>query len=135
MFRVERLDHGGNRYKVSVNAEENRLSGVVVECDAFAVVVVEGVRKAVRRYHKLMTRRIDWSLAEPLRGGGGEQGDGEGEGDEAKPNKCTLVWQGAARRPPPRCRAVGPRPPCSFPPCSSPTRPPTTNHPPPPTRC
>lgn len=31
---------------MSINAEENRLSGVCIICDAFAVVVIEGVKKA-----------------------------------------------------------------------------------------
>ena len=42
----ETLTRSGVR-KVNLNAEENRLTGVAVECDNYAVVVVEGVRKVL----------------------------------------------------------------------------------------
>ena len=68
---------------------------VVIE-DGFCVVVVEGVSKAIRRYEKLMTRRIDWSST-------GAEEDDVGDGDEkidvGKRNACVCVWSGTTASP------------------------------------
>lgn len=63
---------------------------------AFSLVLVEGVPKALRRYHKLMLRRIDWNDAPPppaadADAAAAEPGS-EGEGD-TPPNSCHLVWE------------------------------------------
>ncbi len=69
---------------------------VVIE-DGFCVVVVEGVAKAIRRYEKLMTRRIDWSST------GGEDDDvGDEQNDDGscgKRNACVCVWSGTTASP------------------------------------
>lgn len=70
--------------------------GVMLVCPSpFSLVVVEGCPKSMKRYHKLMLRRIDWN-AKPL----DAEGDGlEDEGDEDNEqqsktiNTCHLVWQ------------------------------------------
>ncbi|KAI5321540.1 PREDICTED: U4/U6 small nuclear [Prunus dulcis] len=58
------------------------------------VVVVEGGSKSIKRYAKVMLRRINW--AEAVK-------DDEEEDDDVnndKPaNKCVLVWQGSVARP------------------------------------
>jgi hypothetical protein len=67
---------------------------------AFSLVLVEGCPKALKRYHKLMLRRIDWA-APPLpaegdgdEGGGGMDDDDEAAaGSDAPPNSCHLVWE------------------------------------------
>jgi U4/U6 small nuclear ribonucleoprotein PRP3 len=68
---------------------------------AFSLVVVEGVPKALKRYHKLMLRRINWTEAPTAPGGEGEEEQAEEEegGPPAdKPaNSCHLVWE--VRRP------------------------------------
>lgn len=73
-----------NQYKVDINAQENRLSGVclLMEEEAFSMVIVEGMSKALKRYMKLMLRRIDWN-----------EGKDDDEEDAGEPNKCVLVWQ------------------------------------------
>jgi hypothetical protein len=53
--------------------------------DSFVIVVVEGVSKAIRRYEKLVTKRVDWTA--------GADDDDDGDAD----NKCTCVWVRAAR--------------------------------------
>ena len=75
---------------------------VVIE-DGFCVVVVEGVAKAIRRYEKLMTRRIYWSST------GGEDYDVGDErtaqtncsydGSGGKRNACVCVWSGTTASP------------------------------------
>ena len=60
--------------------------------DSFCVIIVEGGVKAVRRYEKLMMRRIDWTA--PL-----DDGAEEEEDPAAAANKCTCVWKGTTTMP------------------------------------
>lgn len=59
--------------------------------DDITVVVVEGGSKSIKRYGKLMLKRIDWAAAM-------KDTDDEDE-DEAFVNKCVLAWQGSVARP------------------------------------
>ncbi|KAK1322420.1 hypothetical protein QJS10_CPA03g00613 [Acorus calamus] len=91
VYRINDLSHPQTRFKVDVNAQENRLSGCVVISEGMSVVVVEGGRKSIKRYGKLMLNRINWAAAV-----NDEDGD---EGAEAPVNKCVLVWQGSVAKP------------------------------------
>lgn len=88
VYRIRDLSHPQTRFKVDVNAQENRLTGAAVITDGISVVVVEGGKKSIKRYNKLMLNRIDWAAAV-----GGED-DGDEEPDKPV-NSCTLVWQGS----------------------------------------
>jgi U4/U6 small nuclear ribonucleoprotein PRP3 len=55
--------------------------------ESFSIVIIEGGLKSVRRYDKLMTRRIAWNLT--LDSDGREEEPEEG----APQNKCTCVWK------------------------------------------
>ncbi|RAL37012.1 hypothetical protein DM860_003934 [Cuscuta australis] len=93
VYKVNDLSHPQTRFKVDVNAQENRLTGCVVISEGISVVVVEGGNKAIKRYGKLMLRRIDWATAVKT------DGDGDDEDDEEKAvNKCVLVWQGSVAK-------------------------------------
>lgn len=94
VYRVLDLSHTQTRFKVDLNATQNRLTGCVVISDAMCVVVVEGGAKSIKRYNKLMTRRINWATAV-------KEETEEGVEDEAphRANKCDLVWQGSVARP------------------------------------
>ncbi|GAB2286753.1 Protein rdm16 [Dionaea muscipula] len=93
IYKVNDLSHPQNRFKVDVNAQENRLTGCVVIFEGFSVVVVEGGTKSIKRYGKLMLKRINWSAKV-------ENEEGEDDEDEDKPdNKCVLVWQGSVAKP------------------------------------
>ncbi len=60
----------------------------MVICPDFCLVVVEGCLKSIKRYNKLMLRRIDWE-DEVV-----SQGDEQLlEDPDMAPNKCHLVWQ------------------------------------------
>ncbi|KAI4991292.1 hypothetical protein ZWY2020_039663 [Hordeum vulgare] len=78
--------------ELDVNAQENRLTGAAVITDGISVVVVEGGRKSIKRYNKLMLNRIDWASAV-----GGE--DGADEEQDKPMNSCVLVWQGSVVKP------------------------------------
>ncbi|KAJ9519140.1 hypothetical protein QJQ45_007695, partial [Haematococcus lacustris] len=62
VYRIGRLDSKLNKIKVDINARENHMSGTALIAPDFSLVVVEGCRKATKRYAKLMLRRIDWQL-------------------------------------------------------------------------
>ena len=49
------------------------------------MVYVEGTKKAMRHYLKLLTHRIDWSEPLPV--------ENPEENDDSTPNACTLLWQ------------------------------------------
>lgn len=91
-MQVGDLSSGQLRFKVDVNARENHMTGcslLLTEPGGFSLVVVEGSAKTLRRYEKLMLRRIDWNA--------GREEEEEEEAEEGKPpkppNYCHLVWQ------------------------------------------
>ncbi|CAN8313446.1 unnamed protein product [Cochlearia groenlandica] len=101
VYKINKLSHPKTRFKVEMNARENRLTGCSVMTDDMSVVVVEGKSKAIKRYGKLMTRRINWEEAVKKEGNEGDDDDEEDEEDEngRKKNKCWLVWQGSVAKP------------------------------------
>jgi len=84
----KKLSDPKTRFKVRMNAKQNILTGFSVMMDGMSVVVVEGKRKAINRYEKLMLKRINWEEAE-------KKEDEEENGG----NKCCLVWQGSVEKP------------------------------------
>ncbi|XP_034918982.1 protein RDM16 isoform X2 [Populus alba] len=91
IYRINNLSDKKTRFKVDVNAHENRLTGCTVITEGICVVVVEGGSKSIKRYGKLMLRRINWAEA---------VNEDEGDDNEEKPvNKCMLVWQGSVAKP------------------------------------
>ncbi|CAD5325946.1 unnamed protein product [Arabidopsis thaliana] len=84
----KKLSDPKTRFKVRMNAKQNILTGCSVMMDGMSIVVVEGKRKAIERYKKLMLKRINWEEAE-------KKEDEEENGG----NKCCLVWQGSVEKP------------------------------------
>jgi U4/U6 small nuclear ribonucleoprotein PRP3 len=75
------------------------IAGIMLLCPGnFNLVVVEGCPKSLKRYHKLMLRRIDWN-ATPLPQHGDEEEDVAdvaadfASGEAKPPNTCYLVWE------------------------------------------
>ncbi|KAE9618548.1 putative U4/U6 small nuclear ribonucleoprotein Prp3 [Lupinus albus] len=93
LYRINDLSHPKARFRVDVNAQENRLSGCVVISDGVSVVVVEGGSKSIKRYGKLMLKRINWSDFTK------ETEENEDSDDDKPVNKCVLVWQGSVAKP------------------------------------
>ncbi|CAM8889130.1 unnamed protein product [Rhodiola kirilowii] len=80
------------KFKVEVNAKENRLTGCAVVTSGMSVVVVEGGNKSIKRYGKLMLKRINWAAS--------VEAEDDEDANENKPvNKCVLVWQGSVAKP------------------------------------
>lgn len=90
VYKINDLSHPQTRFKVDVNAQENRLTGCAVISDDVSVVVVEGGKKSIKRYGKLMLSRINWAAA--------VNEDGDGDEGGGKVNKCALVWQGSVAK-------------------------------------
>ncbi|KAK6136092.1 hypothetical protein DH2020_030197 [Rehmannia glutinosa] len=94
VYKINDLSHPQARFKVDINAQENRLTGCAVISEGISVVVVEGGAKSIKRYGKLMLRRIDWTAAVK------KEEDEMDDDEEEKPlNKCVLVWQGSVAKP------------------------------------
>lgn len=87
VYKVMDLSNKQHRWKVETNARENHMTGRVLVGDEFTLVIAEGCNKAVKRYNKLMLRRIDWNASADL----------IEEDIEKPPNACYLVWQGTVR--------------------------------------
>ncbi|KAL3809090.1 hypothetical protein ACHAXA_011778 [Cyclostephanos tholiformis] len=121
LFYVRDMGHPYHRTKVDLNAQQNGITGGVLECDrgvggrGMALVVAEGGERAIKRYTRLMTVRMRWKgedFYEDDDDDGGEDlmvGDDEGVGDGADGggggekrkkfnpnNECELIWTGMA---------------------------------------
>lgn len=103
LFFVKDMSHPYHRAKVDLNAQQNMITGGVLECEnpAMACVICEGGPKAIQRYKRLMLVRMKWT------GTDDDDDDDEIEeeegDDEAAPkhkfnkeNRCELVWEGLA---------------------------------------
>jgi U4/U6 small nuclear ribonucleoprotein PRP3 len=66
LFYVRDMGHPYHRTKVDLNAQQNGITGGVLECErcvggrGMALVVAEGGERAVTRYTRLMTVRMRW---------------------------------------------------------------------------
>jgi len=103
-----------NRYKVDMNSQQNYLTGCCIIGPSFSLVVVEGGPKGMKRYKKLMLRRIKWNPdEEETVHGSDEDNDKEKEKEKEKEkpdgktgdenqvdaasktkNRCDLIWEG-----------------------------------------
>mmetsp|Transcript_22951 Transcript_22951/g.47959 ORF Transcript_22951/g.47959 Transcript_22951/m.47959 type:complete len:637 (-) Transcript_22951:41-1951(-) len=119
LFWVRDMSHPYHRAKVDLNAQQNGITGGVLECEegsGMNLVVAEGGEKAIKRYTRLMTVRMRWKgedfyeeeseEEEELMVGEEEEHNGEdGEGGTEKKekrkkfnpnNECELIWTGMA---------------------------------------
>ncbi|KAG7561029.1 hypothetical protein ISN45_Aa05g024900 [Arabidopsis thaliana x Arabidopsis arenosa] len=95
VYKIDKkLSHPKTRFKVEMNAKQNKLTGFCVMMDKMSVVVVEGKSKAIKRYEKLMLKRINWEKAKKK-----EDEEEDEEEEENGGNKCWLVWQGSVEKP------------------------------------
>lgn len=111
LFRIKSLKDRSNLFKVDKNAKDWHLNGFLIDTEHLRkegggnfpnLVVVEGGKTAVKRYKKLLMRRIKWSADK----GKTEKSDSESSKDddnepEAINNNnlkstedCALVWEG-----------------------------------------
>jgi U4/U6 small nuclear ribonucleoprotein PRP3 len=116
LFCVKDLSHRYHRTKVDLNAQQNKITGGVLECQcpSLSLVICEGGPKAIKRFTRLMTVRMNWT-GEGILNTNDDDGDDdvmvtsatmEDEqgitGDMSTTqkfnpeNSCELVWTGMA---------------------------------------
>jgi len=87
-----------NRFKVDKNAQQFFLTGTCVIIPSFCLIIVEGGVLALRKYKKLMLRRIKWGNKKPENDDDESDEQSEEDNDaEVTPEKdgrCDLVWEG-----------------------------------------
>lgn len=106
VFRVGDMRNPQHRFKVDISARQLELSGILLLFPDCNMIVVEGGAKVLRKYKKLMLRRIDWNSE--------FNGDSNvADGNEVRPsesakgtdseqrqlNSCVLVWEGPISSP------------------------------------
>lgn len=112
VYRVLDVTNATNRFKVIRNARQLELTGVLLKFDGCNVVVVEGGAKVLRKYKKLMLRRINWqgtgseskinNVDESIiskQGTEADERDAYNEGvnqsnGNLQTDGCVLVWEG-----------------------------------------
>jgi len=87
IYKVRSLANPRTRFKVDINAQENKLTGCAMLLETWCLVVVEGTPKGLRRYKKLMLNRIDWEAE-------AEEGLEEDQEVLEDGNWCHCVWEG-----------------------------------------
>ena len=95
---MEDFSNPQHRYKVDINASQLHLTGAVVICEEAHcnTVIAEGGLRSIKKFTKLLLRRIKWDGQE-----GELENDDDDDKDGAGPSsrKCVLVWQGVVKKP------------------------------------
>lgn len=99
LYRVPNLSNSQHRFKVDVNAQQFHLTGGVLICkeENVNLIVVEGGKKAIKHYSRLLTKRINWR-DDPDQDEGDSEDDSDDESKQHRGNGCSLVWQGVVAR-------------------------------------
>ncbi|ODV90241.1 hypothetical protein CANCADRAFT_19525, partial [Tortispora caseinolytica NRRL Y-17796] len=83
-----------NQYKVTMNAKQRYMTGLVIIYDDMSLVVAEGDPKSLRFYKRLMLHRIKWS--------DNSEEDEESHQSESSSSdisgNCRLVWEGQIKQ-------------------------------------
>lgn len=108
VYKIDSLANGKHRYQVSINAEQNKLTGVVIMHPRMNLVIVEGGEHSIRFYDKLIQNRIKWQEMEAPRAvqEGNREAlakwleaeDENGELKDLSLNKCELIFQGEEKQ-------------------------------------
>lgn len=115
LFSVKDLTNPKHRFKVDVNAQQYNLTGIVLICESANsnMVLVEGGKKGIRKFSRLMLHRILWDHKKEdsdISGTVLEAGDIDNDEDESDEDEtigagsmpksavgssyCKLLWQG-----------------------------------------
>ncbi len=97
LFLVKDMSHRYHRTKVDLNAQQNKITGGVLECEVpkLSLVICEGGPKAIKRYIRLMTVRMKWKGEGVLDIEESDDEEMEGNGEDwteekRKPQKVSL---------------------------------------------
>merc|ERR1711870_23744 len=97
VFKIKDLANKRHLFKIDMNAQQFHLTGCCISCPGVAnIVIVEGGPRAIKRYKKLMTRRIKWTEDQK-----DDDDDEEDDDDEVTAPKlqdhCVLIWEGVVK--------------------------------------
>ncbi len=105
-FKVNSLANGQHRFKVSKNAEQHNLKGLVIMHPKQNLIIVEGGEHSTKQYKKLMLNRIDWTENAPPREKATQNDstrdwlkaeDEKGDLKDLALNKCHLLFEGEVK--------------------------------------
>jgi U4/U6 small nuclear ribonucleoprotein PRP3 len=100
VFKIKDLTNKRHLFKIDMNAQQFHLTGCCIGCAGVAnIVIIEGGPRAVKRYRKLMLRRIKWSEDQTK----DDDDDDNSDDDEnvAAPklhDHCVLIWEGVVKQ-------------------------------------
>ncbi|KAI8624614.1 putative U4/U6 small nuclear ribonucleoprotein [Xylariaceae sp. FL1651] len=106
VFKVNSLANGQHRFKVSKNAEQLNLQGLVIMHPKQNLIIVEGGEHSIKQYKKLMLSRIEWAENAPSRDRGAQNDglrdwlraeDEKGDLKDLALNKCHLLFEGEVK--------------------------------------
>eukprot|EP00413_Alexandrium_margalefii_P037773 CAMPEP_0204582016 /NCGR_PEP_ID=MMETSP0661-20131031/44977_1 /ASSEMBLY_ACC=CAM_ASM_000606 /TAXON_ID=109239 /ORGANISM="Alexandrium margalefi, Strain AMGDE01CS-322" /LENGTH=613 /DNA_ID=CAMNT_0051591261 /DNA_START=67 /DNA_END=1908 /DNA_ORIENTATION=- len=97
VFKIKDLANKRHLFKIDMNAQQFHLTGCCIACPGVAnIVIVEGGPRAIKRYKKLMTRRIKWTEDQK-----DDDDDDDDDDEEVTAPKlqdhCVLVWEGVVK--------------------------------------
>uniref|UniRef100_A0A7S3G8T8 Uncharacterized protein n=1 Tax=Palpitomonas bilix TaxID=652834 RepID=A0A7S3G8T8_9EUKA len=101
LYAVDDLSHPQNIFKVDKNAQELYMTGCALLLqNGRSAVIAEGSQRSQKRYQKLMLRRIDWDKKKLQDEDKDDEKRAVEKVDEGQSKKkCSLVWEGIAKRP------------------------------------
>jgi len=99
VFKIKDLTNKRHLFKIDMNAQQFHLTGCCITCPGVAnIVIIEGGPRAVKRYRKLMTRRIKWSEDQTKDDDdGNDSDDSENVTAPKLHDHCVLIWEGAVK--------------------------------------
>jgi len=99
VFKIRDLTNKRHLFKIDMNAQQFHLTGCCITCPGVAnIVIIEGGPRAVKRYRKLMMRRIKWS--EDQQKDDDDDNDSDDEENVTAPklhDHCVLIWEGVVK--------------------------------------
>lgn len=94
VYKINILTNPQHRFKVDINAKQLDLKGMCIRTQqTFSLVIVEGGCKAIARFKKLMTGRIDWTQTVIPKNVEKEHLQ------NLSSNKCQVIWEGQLKKP------------------------------------
>lgn len=97
VFKIKDLANKRHLFKIDMNAQQFHLTGCCITCPGVAnIVIVEGGPRAIKRYKKLMLRRIKWTEDQK-----DDDDDDDDDDEEVTAPKlmdhCVLIWEGVVK--------------------------------------
>mmetsp|Transcript_46072 Transcript_46072/g.81065 ORF Transcript_46072/g.81065 Transcript_46072/m.81065 type:complete len:575 (-) Transcript_46072:133-1857(-) len=99
-FKIKDLSNKRHLFKIDMNAQQFHLTGCCITCPGVAnIVIIEGGPRAVKRYRKLMMRRIKWTEDQTRDDDDGDDSDDDDNVTAPKlHDHCVLVWEGVVKQ-------------------------------------